>query len=71
MADIAPKVWPDEPVWLLSTQVCERLPMLPDAAAVGVRPLHRCRSAVSAVFGAAPVTSTTSSSLPAGTQALR
>jgi hypothetical protein len=69
IAAIAPKVCPEEPVWVSSTQVCARLPMLPDAAAVGLRPLHRCRSAISAVFGAAPVTSTTSSSLPAGTQA--
>ena len=41
IAVIAPKVCPEEPVWELSTQVWARLPIAPDAAAVGVRPLHR------------------------------
>ena len=69
IAAIAPKVCPDEPVWELSTHVWARVPIAPDAAAVGLRPLHRCRSAVSWVPGLAPVTLTISSSLPAGTQA--
>src|SRR3984957_4235571 len=47
IALIAPKVCPDEPVWELSTQVWARLPIAPDAAAVGVRPLHRYSFAVS------------------------
>jgi hypothetical protein len=47
IALIAPKVAPDEPVCELSTHVWARLPMAPDAAVVGLRPLHRCRSAVS------------------------
>src|ERR1700722_15717630 len=47
IALIAPKVCPDEPVWELSAHVWARLPIAPDAAAVGLRPLHRCRSAVS------------------------
>ena len=41
IALIAPKVCPEEPVWELSTHVWARLPIAPDAAAVGVRPLHR------------------------------
>src|ERR1700722_839962 len=69
IALIAPNVCPELPVWELSAQVWARLPIAPDAAAVGVRPLHRCRSAVCCVLGLAPVTLTTSSSLPAGTQA--
>ena len=41
IAAIAPKVCPELPVWELSTQVWARLPIAPDAAAVGLRPLHR------------------------------
>ena len=69
IALIAPNVCPELPVWELSTHVCARVPIAPEAAAVGLRPLHRCRSAVSWVLGLAPVTLTISSSLPAGTQA--
>ncbi len=65
-----PKVCPDEPVWVLSTQVSASVPMLPEAAADGERPLHRLIAAVCVVFGFAPVTSTISSSLAAPTQAL-
>ena len=41
IALIAPKVCPELPVWELSTQVWARVPIAPDAAAVGERPLHR------------------------------
>ncbi|HEY7812702.1 MAG TPA: hypothetical protein VIC62_05655 [Nakamurella sp.] len=69
IALIAPNVCPEEPAWELSAHVWLRVPVAPDAAAAGVRPLHRDRSAVSGVLGLAPVTFTTSSSLPAGTHA--
>src|SRR6185437_7133717 len=69
-AAIAPNVCPELPVCELSTHVCARLPTAPEAAADGVRPLHRLSVAVCCVAGSAPVTSTTSSSLPAGTHAL-
>ncbi len=53
----------------MSVQVWARLPIAPDAAADGERPLHKLSVAVSAAPALAPVTSTTSSSLPAGTHA--
>ena len=69
IAAIAPNVCPDAPVWELSAHACARLPIAPDAAAVGDRPLHKLSVAVCRVPGLAPVTLTISSSLPAGTQA--
>src|ERR1700722_2564394 len=69
IAAIAPNVCPELPVWELSTQVWARLPIAPDAAADGDRPLHKFSVAVCCVLGLAPVTFTTSSSLPAGTHA--
>ena len=41
IAAIAPKVCPEAPACELSTQVCARLPIAPDAVAAGDRPLHR------------------------------
>lgn len=69
IAAIAPNVCPDAPVWELSAHVCARLPIAPDVAAAGERPLHKLSVAVCRVPGLAPVTFTISSSLPAGTQA--
>src|SRR5204863_9171011 len=64
-----PNVWFEWPVCELSDHDCASAPSAPDADAVGPRPLHRLRLAVIRVPAFAPVTSTISSSLPAGTQA--
>ena len=71
IAAIAPNVCPEEPDCELSAHVWARLPIAPDAAALGERPLHKPSVAVCRVPGLAPVTLTTSSSLPAGTQACK
>ena len=71
IAAIAPKVWFEWPVWELSDQDCARLAIAPEAEALGIRPLHRFTLAVIREPAFAPVTSAISSSLPAGTQAVR
>ena len=58
-AAIAPNVCPDEPDWQLSTQVWARLPIAPDAAAVGDRPFHNDSVTVCRVPGLAPATAGT------------
>jgi hypothetical protein len=60
-----PKVCPEPVVAALSVHVSASVATLPDAAATGERPDHRLTVAVCAVFGLAPVTSTTNSSLSA------
>ncbi len=63
-----PNVLPVPPATLpVSTQVSARRAIAPLAPAVGLRPLCRLMRAVCVVFGSAPVTSTTISSLSART----